>query len=148
MSVVTIGIDVGKTWFHLVGLDSRGAVVARQRFNQAQLLRDLSQLAPCLIGMEASPNGIHLARRLLAVGHDARPMSAEFIRRFVKRDGSDSLDAEAIAAEAVAQAVRHPTMRFVPVKIREPFNLKAIHSMRSGLVSRSGGGCNQIRFFP
>ncbi|MGA2487555.1 MAG: hypothetical protein ABSF49_16425 [Roseiarcus sp.] len=113
MSVVTIGIDVGKAWFHLVGLDSRGDIVARQRLNQPQLSRYFGQLAPCLIGMEASPGAICLARRLLAVGHDARLMSAEFIRPFVKCDRTDCLDAEAIAAEAIAQAVQHATMRFI-----------------------------------
>jgi transposase len=148
MSVVTIGIDVGKIWFHLVGLDSRGATVARQRFNQAQLLRYLGHLAPCRIGMEASSGSLRLAWRLLAVGHDARLMSAEFIRPFVKGDRGDCLDAEAIAAEAIAQAVQHPTMRFVPVKMNEPLDLKAIHSMRSGLISRGAGAINQIRSFP
>jgi len=115
VNIVTIGIDVGKTWFHLVGLDSRGAIVARQRFNRAQLLQYLGMLAPCLIGMEASCGSHRLARQLLAVGHDARLISADLVRPFVKGDNSDSLDAEAIAAKAIAEAVQHPTMRFVPV---------------------------------
>ena len=143
--------QLGSTWedrFHLVGLDSRGAIVARQRFNQAQMLRHLAQLTPCRVGMEASPGGLRLARRLLAVGHDARMMSAEFIRPFVNGDRSDCLDAEAIAAEAIAQAVQHPTMRFVPVKMDEPLDSQPVHSMRGGLISRGAGANNQMRSFP
>jgi transposase len=147
MSIVTIGIDVGKTWFHLVGLDSRGAIVAHQRFNRTQLLRYLGQLAPCLIGMEASCGGHRLARQLLAIGHDARLMSAEFVRPFVKGNRSDDLDAEAIAAEAIAEAVQRPTMRFIPVKMIEQLDPRAIHWMRSGLISRRTGVINQIRSF-
>ncbi len=142
MSVVTIGIDVGKTWFHLVGLDSRGAIVARQRFNRSQLLRYMGKLAPCLIGMEASCGSHHLARQLLAIGHDARLMSAKFVRPFVKGNKNDYLD-----AEAIAEAVQRPTMRFVPVKTIEQLDLQAIHRMRSGLISRRTGVINQIRSF-
>ena len=142
MSVVTFGIDVGKTWFHLVGLDSRGAIVARQRFNRSQLLRYMGKLARCLIGMEASCGSHHLARQLLAIGHDARLMSAKFVRPFVKGNKNDYLD-----AEAIAEAVQRPTMRFVPVKTIEQLDLQAIHRMRSGLISRRTGVINQIRSF-
>jgi transposase len=30
-SVATMGIDIGKNSFHVVGLDERGAIVVRQR---------------------------------------------------------------------------------------------------------------------
>ena len=147
MSVVTIGIDAGKTWFHLVALDSRGAIVTRRRFTRTQLLRYLDQSARCLIGMEASRGGHRLARQLLAVGHDARLMPAESIRAFVEGHENDDLDAETIAAEAIAEAVRRPTMRFVPVKMIERLGLPAMDRMRSGLTARRTGVINQIRSF-
>jgi transposase len=100
MSVVTIGIDVGKNWFHSIGLDGKGAVVARQRFNRTQLLRFMSKLPPCVVGMEASCGSHHLARELTDMGFDARLMSAKFVRPFLKSNKNDYLDAEAIA-EAV-----------------------------------------------
>ena len=34
-----IGIDLGKTIFHLVGLNSRGEIVVRKKFSPLQLLR-------------------------------------------------------------------------------------------------------------
>ena len=142
MSIVTIGIDVGKTWFHLIGLDNRGAVVARQRFNRGQLLRYMSKVQPALVGMEASCGSHHLARDLIALGHDARLMSAKFVRPFLKGNKNDYLD-----AEAIAEAVQRPTMRFVPVKTIEQLDLQAIHRIRSGLISRRTGVINQIRSF-
>jgi len=39
MELHTIGIDLGKTVFHLVGLDLRGEVVVRKKFSRTQLLR-------------------------------------------------------------------------------------------------------------
>src|ERR1019366_10497912 len=97
--------------------------------------------------MEVSSGCHRLARQLLAIGHDARLMSAEFVRPFVKGNRSDDLDAEAIAAEAIAEAVQRPTMRFIPVKMIEQLDPRAIHWMRSGLISRRTGVINQIRSF-
>ena len=142
MSVATIGIDVGKTWFHLIGLDGRGAVVARQRFNRGQLLRYMSRIDPALVGMEASCGSHHLARALIELGHDARLMSAKFVRPFLKGNKNDYLD-----AEAIAEAVQRPTMRFVPIKTIEQLDLQALHRIRSGLISRRTGVINQIRSF-
>jgi hypothetical protein len=36
MNIHTIGIDLGKTIFHLVGLSERGAVVVRKRFSRVR----------------------------------------------------------------------------------------------------------------
>ena len=37
MQLHTIGIDLDKTLFHLVGLNQRGAVVVRKKFSGKQL---------------------------------------------------------------------------------------------------------------
>ena len=39
MKIHTIGIDLGKTKFHVVGLNERGEVVVRKQLSRAQLLR-------------------------------------------------------------------------------------------------------------
>jgi transposase len=51
--VGTIGIDLGKNSFHLVGLDQRGAIVLQLKCSRAQLERRLANFPCCLIGMEA-----------------------------------------------------------------------------------------------
>ena len=48
-----IGIDIGKNVFHLIGLDSRGAIVLKCKLSRSQLENRLANTPPCLIGMEA-----------------------------------------------------------------------------------------------
>jgi transposase len=60
MELHTIGIDLGKTVFHLVGLNRRGAVVVRKKFSRKQLLHFTANLRVELIGME--PVGEHIFR--------------------------------------------------------------------------------------
>jgi len=44
MKLHTIGIDLGKTVFHLVGLNLRGEVVVRKKFSRKQLLHYTANL--------------------------------------------------------------------------------------------------------
>jgi transposase len=57
-AVAVIGIDIGKNSFHVVGLDSRGAIVLRQKWSRGQVEARLANMSPCLIGMEACVGGI------------------------------------------------------------------------------------------
>jgi hypothetical protein len=63
----------------------------------------LANLPPCVIGMDACVGAHHLARRLQALGHDARLMPAKYVRPYSKGQKNDFRDAEAIA-EAVHSA--------------------------------------------
>ena len=53
MELHTIGIDLGKTVFHLVGLNLHGEVVVRKKFSRTQLLPFTANVHVELIGMEA-----------------------------------------------------------------------------------------------
>ena len=111
MQIATIGIDIGKSSFHIVGLDVRGEIVLRRRCTRKQLMRDLVNLPPCLVGMEACCGAHHLGQRLVTLGHTVRLIRPQFVKPFVKSQKNDLLD-----AEAIAEAVQRPTMRFVPLK--------------------------------
>jgi transposase len=100
------------------------------------------KLAPCLIGMEACVGAHHLSRRLLALGHDARLMPAFYVRPFLKGQKNDFRD-----AEAIAEAVQRPRMRFVVPKSVEQLDLQALHRVRSRLVRHRTAIINQIRAF-
>jgi hypothetical protein len=52
-TVATMGIDIGKNPFHVVGLDRRGAIVLRQKWLGGQIEARLAAMPSCLIGMEA-----------------------------------------------------------------------------------------------
>ncbi len=109
MELQTIGIDLGKTVFHLVGQNRRGEVVVRKKFSRTQLLRFTANLQVDLIGMEACGGAHFLGRALREQGHAVRLMPAQYVKPYVKTNKSDFID-----AEAIAEAVARPTMRFVP----------------------------------
>src|SRR5215468_11805238 len=79
--IATIGIDIGKNSFHVVGLDGRGAVALRQKWSRGQVETRLANMPACLIGMEACVGAHHLSRRLGLLGHDARLMPAKLCAR-------------------------------------------------------------------
>ena len=120
-----IGIDIGKNSFHVVGLDSRGAIVLRQKWSRGQIEARLVNMPPCLIGMEACVGAHHLSRKLGTLGHDARLMPAKYVRPYSKGQKNDFRD-----AEAIAEAVQRPTMKFVATKTAEQLDLQALHRVR------------------
>jgi len=97
-TVSVVGIDIGKNWFHIVGLDDRGGIVLRQKWSRGQVEARFANLAPCLVGMEACVGAHHLSRKLKALGHEARLMPARYVRPYSKGQKNDFRDAEAIAA--------------------------------------------------
>jgi len=76
------------------------------------------------------------------LGHEVRLIPAQFVRPFVKSNKNDYLD-----AEAIAEAVQRPTMRFVEIKTEDQLDLQALHRVRDRLVSRRTGVINQLRAF-
>ena len=142
IAVAVVGIDIGKNSFHVVGLDQRGAIVLRQKWSRGQVEARFANMPPCLIGMEACVGAHHLSRRLKALGHDARLMPAKYVRPYSKGQKNDFRD-----AEAIAEAVQRPTMKFVATKTTDQLDLQALHRVRERLVSQRTGIINQIRAF-
>ena len=95
--VATLGIDIGKNSFHLIGLDARGAIVLRQKLSRGQVEARLANMPSCLIGMEACVGAHHLCRQLLALGHNVKLIPAQFVKPFRKSQKNDFRDAEASA---------------------------------------------------
>jgi transposase len=141
-AIAVIGIDIGKNACHIVGQDDRGAIVLRQKWSRGQVEIRLANLAPCLIGMEACVGAHHLSRKLKALGHNARLMPAKYVRPYSKGQKNDFRD-----AEAIAEAVQRPTMKFVATKTVDQLDLQALHRVRERLVSQRTGIINQIRAF-
>jgi transposase len=141
-AIAVVGIDIGKNSFHVVGLDDRGAIVLRQKWSRGQVEARFANMPPCLIGMEACVGAHHLSRGLQKLGHDARLMPARYVRPYSKGQKNDFRD-----AEAIAEAVQRPTMKFVATKTADQLDLQAMHRVRERLVSQRTGIVNQIRAF-
>src|SRR5215467_5896823 len=140
--VTTIGLDIGKNTFHLIGLDKRGAIAMRIKVSRNQLVRRLVNLPPCLIGLETGCGSHHIARQIVPLGHDVRLIPAQYVKPFLKGHKNDFRD-----AEAIAEAVQRPTMHFVAIKTPEQSDLLSLHRVRSRLVRQRTAIINQIRGF-
>jgi transposase len=141
-AIAVIGIDIGKNSFHVAGHDMRGAIVLRQKWSRGQIEARLANMPACLVGMEACVGARHLARKLALLGHDARLMPAKYVRPYAKGQKNDFND-----AEAIAEAVQRPTMKFVATKTADQLDLQALHRVRERLVGQRTGIINQIRAF-
>ncbi|WFU45953.1 IS110 family transposase (plasmid) [Bradyrhizobium sp. CB82] len=141
-AIAVIGIDIGKNSFHVVGHDQGGAIVLRQKWSRGQVEARLANQPPCLIGMEACVGAHHLSRKLQLLGHNARLMPAKYVRPYSKGQKNDFRD-----AEAIAEAVQRPTMKFVATKTADQLDLQALHRVRERLVGQRTGIINQIRAF-
>jgi transposase len=140
MKIHTIGIDLGKTSFHLVGLNERSEVVVRKKFSRTQLLRFTANRNVHVIGMEACGGSHFLGRALQHQEHEVRLIPAQYVKPYVKTNKNDYID-----AEAIAEAVGRPTMRFVPIKSDDQLDLQSLHRVRERWVSRRTAVINQIR---
>src|SRR5229473_2300238 len=109
---------------------------------RCQVEARLANLPPCRIGMEACVGAHHLSRTLKALGHDARLMPAKYVRPYSKGQNNDYRD-----AEAIAEAVQRPTMKFVATKTADQLDLQALHRVRERFVGQRTGIINQIRAF-
>jgi transposase len=74
------GVDLGKNVFHVVALDSSGAVIQRAKFRRNTLLAFFERARCTVVGMEACPGSQWLARKLLALGHHVRIVAAQFVK--------------------------------------------------------------------
>jgi transposase len=142
MQIHSVGIDLGKTTFHLVALGAAGKVLVRKKFTPQQLLTYTANLQTSLIGLEACSGAHFLGRVLRKQGHDVRLLAAQFVKPFVKSNKNDFVD-----AEAIAEAVERKNMRFVPIKTDDQLDLQAIHRVRDRLISRRTAVINQLRAF-
>src|ERR1700689_5081534 len=140
MELFTLGIDLGKTTFHLVGMNQRGEVVVRKRFSRAQLLHFTANLKVELVGMEACGGSHFLGRALREQGHEVRLMPAQYVKPYVKTNKNDYID-----AEAIAEAVGRANMRFVLIKSDDQLDMQSLHRVRDRWVARRTSVLNQIR---
>jgi transposase len=142
MSISVLGIDLGKSVFHLFGVDDDGRAVFRKKLSRSKFRALMANLPSCLVGLEACAGAHHIARVLESYGHDVRLMSPQFVKPYVKSNKNDYLD-----AEAICEAVQRPTMRFVPVKNIASQDMQTLHRARSRAVANRKAQVNQIRGF-
>jgi transposase len=138
----SIGIDIGKEVFHIVGFSTNGKVAFRRKIKRLALADTFKDLPPSVVGMEACLSAHFVSRTLRRLGHEPRIIPAIYVKPFVKGQKNDYND-----AEAIAEAALRPNLRTVQEKSQDQLDLQACHRVRSRLVSRRTATINQIRAF-
>jgi transposase len=140
MQITTIGLDIAKNVFQVHGIDATEKVVVRKQLRRGQVMKFFEALPPCLVGMEACASAHYWARELTKLGHEVRLMPAKDVKAYVKRNKNDAAD-----AEAICEAVRRPTMRFVQVKSAEQQGRLMQHRARDLLLRQQTQVINALR---
>ena len=135
-----LGIDLGKNWFHLIGLDERGATVLRKKLNRGQLAAYAATAPRGVVATEACPGSQYWGRVFAQAGHEVRILPAQFVKPYVKANKNDFHD-----AAAIAEAASRASMRCVPLKTTEQLELQALHRMRQRAVRERTAVVNQMR---
>ena len=140
MQVTTIGLDIAKNVFQVHGIDAAEKVVVRKQLRRRQVLEFFKALPACLVGMEACATAHYWARELTKLGHRVRLMPAKDVKAYVKRNKNDAAD-----AEAICEAARRPTMRFVQIKSTEQQGRLMLHRARDLLMRQRTQVINAMR---
>jgi transposase len=140
MNAIMIGLDLAKNVFQIHSTDASGQV-SRRQLRRAQMEGYFASLpAAAVVGMEACGGAHHWARLLQRMGHEVRMMPAAYVKPYVKRNKTDSRD-----AEAIWEAMQRPTMRFVPVRSEASQAIGVLHRTRTLLVRQRTAAGNAIR---
>jgi transposase len=133
-------LDIAKNVFQVHGIDAAEKVVVRRQLRRKQMMAFFEGLPACLVGIEACATSHHWARELTRLGHEVRLMPAKDVKAYVKRNKNDAAD-----AEAICEAVRRPTMRFVGVKSTEQQGRLMQHRTRDLLMRQRTQTINALR---
>ena len=137
---VVLGIDLGKNWFHVIGIDAVGRPILRKKLNRSQLQQLAGTATRCVVAMESCPGSQFWGRRFADHGHTVRVIPAQFVKPYVKSNKNDFND-----ALAIAEAASRATVPSVPLKNAEQLELQATHRVRQRLVADRTATINQMR---
>lgn len=140
MQITTVGLDLAKNVFHLVGLNQGQKAVMRKKLRRAQVTNYFAKVPTCIIAMEACASAHYWGRELAKLGHTVKLIPAQLVKAYVQGNKNDYND-----ALAIAEAVNRPKMRFVQVKTTEQQDDQALHRLRDGVKRQRTQLCNQVR---
>lgn len=141
-NITLIGIDLGKHSFHVHCQDKSGRALLRKKFTRTRLMEFLAGCPSATVVMEACAGSHYMARRITDLGHEARLISPQFVRPFVKSNKNDFVD-----AEAICEAASRPSMRFVRPRTEAQQAMRALHRVRESFIRDKVKTTNQMHAF-
>jgi transposase len=82
LALMSIGIDIGKDVFHIVGFSHDGKIAVRRKIRRLVLESEFEKLPRCIVGMEACLSAHFVSRRLLALGFIPHIIPAIYVKPF------------------------------------------------------------------
>ena len=138
--IKVLGIDLAKNVFQLHGTNAKGKCVLRRRLSREKLVAFVSNLSPCLIGIEACASAHYWGRSFEQMGHTVKMMAPQFVKPYIKSNKNDSND-----ARGIAEAVTRPDMKFVALQKIEQQDILLLHRARELVIKQRTAQVNQIR---
>jgi transposase len=139
-NIKVLGIDLAKNVFQLHGTNEKGKCVKKMRLSRPKLIEFVANLPACEIGIEACGGSHYWARLFKQYGHTVKMMSPQFVKPYVKSNKNDCND-----AAAIAEAVRRPDMKYVPIKTIEQQDIQLLHRARELSIKQQTALVNQLR---
>lgn len=140
MNITTIGLDIAKNVFHLVGTTSSGEQELKKRLKRSEVLQYFANLPVCLVAIEACGGAHYWSRQFSHMGHEVRLINPKFVKPYLRGQKNDYND-----AGALCEAVIQPRMRFVPTKSEAQQDMQVLHRRREGLVKDRTALVNRAR---
>lgn len=140
MQLTTIGLDIAKNVFHLLGLDAHHQVVLRKKVRRNKLLAYFANLPACTVAMEACATSHYWGRELEKLGHTVRLIPPRAVKAYVRGNKNDFND-----ALAIAESASRPNLRFVSVKTVDDQDRQSLHRLREGCLRQRTQLSNQLR---
>ena len=141
---VRVGVDLAKRVIQVHAVDAAGQVLTSRALPRDKFIAWCAQLpAGCTVAMETSSSSHHWARKLIALGLDARIIAAQLVSPYRKQGASGKNDAN--DAAAICEAASRRQMHFVPVKSVEQQSMLCVHRLREGLKADRTACVNRVR---
>jgi len=140
MSILTIGLDIAKSSFHLVWMNNAGKVLKRKQLSRKKVAEYFVNLPAAIVVMEACGSTHYWSRVITRCGHEVKAIAPQFVTPYRKGNKNDFND-----AEAIAEASQRHNMRFVPLKSLAQQDIQMVHRIRERLVKNRTALSNQMR---
>jgi len=137
---MTIGADIAKNTFFVVGLNAQGKRVLRKKLSRRKFLEFFANRPACRVAMEACGGAHHWGRRLEAMGHEVLLLPPQHVKAYARGQKNDYND-----AEAIAEAALHGRIRPVRIKTLDEQDMQVLLRIRRRLDKDITALVNHLR---
>jgi transposase len=138
MAIATIGFDLAKPNYPIVGYDEQFKEVKRRTLQRNQVLSFFDRLSPCRVGMELCVGSHYWGRQFSAFGHEVLLIPDQAVISALRDKNKGFFNDARVLAEALTQ----PNISCVPVKTVDQQELQAVHRMHSQCIKDRAAFCN------